>query len=217
MFAMMFRTQWRWTRTTVFGIAALALVFPTLARFFSKSNGSVDPLVQVLDGYNMLGPLLGFLALLGPFVLAALPWTVDHEARHVYPLALPVEWSWWVGTRFAVGAITLLVPTLALYIGAVATVSALELPPLLRAYPGALALRFLLASMLSYSASFALQYLAGRRATHVAVTVLVALLGVSLVAMIFGQADLIERAGEALFVWPGPLALFVDPWTLIDV
>lgn len=217
MFAMMFRTQWRWTRAIVFGIAALALVFPTLARYLLRSTGTVDPLAQILDGYNALGPLLGFLALLGPFVLAALPWTIDNETRHVYPLALPVEWSWWVGTRFVIGAITLLVPTVALYIGAVATVSVIELPPLLRAYPGALALRFLLASLLSYSASFALQYLAGRRATHVAVSILVGMLGLGLVAMLFGQSDLVERAGEWGFVWPGPLALFIDPWTLIDV
>ena len=217
MFAMMFRTQWRWTRAIVFGIAALALVFPTLARYLLRSTGTVDPLAQILDGYNALGPLLGFLALLGPFVLAALPWTIDNETRHVYPLALPVEWSWWVGTRFVIGAITLLVPAIALYIGAVATVSVIELPPLLRAYPGALALRFLLASLLSYSASFALQYLAGRRATHVAVSILVGMLGLGLVAMLFGQSDLVERAGEWAFVWPGPLALFVDPWTLIDV
>ena len=217
MFAMMFRTQWRWTRAIVFGIAALALVFPTLARYLLRSTGTVDPLAQILDGYNALGPLLGFLALLGPFVLAALPWTIDNETRHVYPLALPVEWSWWVGTRFVIGAITLLVPTIALYIGAVATVSVIELPQLLRAYHGALALRFLLASLLSYSASFALQYLAGRRATHVAVSILVGIMGLGLVAMLFGQSDLVERAGEWIFVWPGPLALFVDPWTLIDV
>lgn len=217
MFAMMFRTQWQWTRNAVLGIAAMAFVFPTLARYLARSGGSGDPLVQVLDGYNTLGPLLGFLALFGPFVLAALPWTIDHEARHVYPLALPVEWSQWVSTRFAIGAITLLLPTIALYLGAIATLSVIELPPLLRAYPGALALRFLLASMLSYSASFALQYLAGRRAAQFALSVLVGILALGLAAVLFGQSDLIERAGEWLFVWPGPLALFIEPWTLIDV
>lgn len=217
MFAMMFRTQWQWTRTAVLGIALLAMVFPTLARYLTSSYGAGDPLMQVLLGYAVLGPLLGFLALLGPFVLAALPWTIDHEARHVYPLALPVEWSRWVGTRFVIGALTLLVPALALYIGAFATVSTIELPPLLRAYPGALALRFLLASLIAYSASFALQYLAGRRASHVAVAILVGLAAIGLIAMLAGQMDLLERAGERLFVWPGPLALFTDPWTLIDV
>lgn len=217
MFAMMFRTQWRWTRVAVMSIAGLALIFPTLARYLTRSLGSEDALRQVLDGFQVLGPMLGFLALLGPFILAALPWTIDHETRHVYPLSLPVEWSWWVGTRFVIGAITLVIPAIALYIGAWATVSALELPPLLRAYPGALAIRFLLASLLSYAISFALQYLAGRRATHVAATGLVAVLVIILAATLVGQTDLVERAAEYLFVWPGPLALFIEPWTLLDV
>jgi len=217
MFAMMFRIQWRWTRLAVLGIAALALVFPTLARYLSRSAGGGTALVQVLDGFAVLGPMLGFLALLGPFVLAALPWTIDHETRHVYPLALPVEWSWWVRTRFVIGALTLVIPAVALYIGAWATVSTINLPPLLRAYPGALAFRFFLASLLAYAISFALQYLAGRRATHVAAGVLVGVLVIVLGATLSGQADLLERAAELLFLWPGPLALFFQPWTLIDV
>lgn len=217
MLAMMLRTQWRWTRTVVLGIATLALVFPTLARYLARGSGSGTALNQVLDGYTVLGPMLGFLALLGPFVLAALPWTIDHETRHVYPLSLPVRWPWWVGTRFAIGAATLLLPALALYVGALATVSTIELPPLLRAYPGALAFRFLLASLVSYAISFALQYLAGRRATQVAVSFLVGVLIVVLAATLLGQGALIERVASYLFVWPGPLSIFVEPWTLIDV
>lgn len=217
MLAMMARTQWRWTRMVVLGIATLALVFPTLARYLARGGGSDSTVVQLLDGYTVLGPMLGFLALLGPFVLAALPWTIDHETRHVYPLSLPVSWPWWVGTRFAIGAATLLIPAFALYLGALVTVSAVELPPLLHAYPGALAFRFLLASLVSYAMSFALQYLAGRRATHVALGILVGGLIVVLAGTLLGLGALIERAAGYLFIWPGPLSIFVEPWTLIDV
>lgn len=217
MLAMLARTQWRWTRLVVFGIATLALVFPTLARYMARGGGSSGTVSQLLDGYTVLGPMLGFLALLGPFVLAALPWTIDHETRHVYPLSLPVSWPWWVGTRFAVGAATLLIPALALYIGALVTVSSVELPPLLHAYPGALAFRFLLASLVSYALCFALQYLAGRRATHVALGILVGVLVVVLAATLLGQSALVERVTGYLFLWPGPLSIFVEPWTLIDV
>jgi hypothetical protein len=217
MFAMMAWTQWRWTRTVVYGIAALAFVFPTLTRFLARNFGSDENLAQVLDGFAVLGPMLGFLSLLGPFALAALPWTIDNETRHVYPLSLPVPWQWWVGTRFAVGALSLIIPAVALWAGAVATVSVIELPPLLHAYPGALALRFLLACLVSYSLSFALQYLAGRRATQVAVGFLVSVLLVVIAATMLGQEPLLERIARYVFVWPGPLAIFVEPWTLIDV
>lgn len=217
MLAMMARLHWRWTRLAVLGIAALALIFPTLARYLARTAGSPETLSQLLDGYALLGPMLGFLALLGPFVLAALPWTIDHETRHVYPLSLPVSWPWWVGTRFAVGAATLIVPSVALYVGAVVAVSSVDLPPLLRGYPGALALRFLLACLVSYSASFALQYLAGRRATQVALTFLVGVLVVVLAGTLLGQGAALERIAGYLFLWPGPLSIFVEPWTLIDV
>ncbi len=115
------------------------------------------------------------------------------------------------------GAATLLIPAFALYVGAVVAVSSVDLPPLLRGYPGALALRFLLACLVSYSASFALQYLAGRRATQVAVTFLVGVLVVVLAGTLLGQGAVLERFAGYLFLWPGPLSIFVEPWTLIDV
>ena len=217
MFMAMFRTQWRWTSLAVLGIALLAFVFPSLAWRLARDAGSPSNVAQILDGFWVLSPLLGFLALLGPFVLAALPWTIDHETRHVYPLSLPIRWTHWVGMRYAIGAITLLLPALALYAGGVAVLAQVELPPLLQGYPGLLALRFLLASLLAYSASFALQYLAGRKATLVAVLFVLAVVVIGLAATLLGQETTVERAVGLLFRWPGPLAIFVEPWTLIDV
>ena len=217
MFAMMFRTQWQWTRLPLLGFAALAFVFPSLAWQIGRAAGSPGNAAQLLDGFALLGPMLGFLALLGPFVIAALPWTIDHQTQHVYPLALPVSWARWVGMRFAIGALTLVLPAFALYVGAAATVAQFTLPPLLQSYAAALALRFLLAALVAYSGAFALQYLAGRRATQVAVTAMVGVLGLVLIATLLGLGSQVEYAFELLFRAPGPLAIFVEPWTLIDV
>ena len=217
MFAMILRTQWSWTRAAVGGFALLAFFFPALAwRAFSTSRAD-ETLLGVMDAFAMLGPLLGFLAVLGPFVVAALPWTIDHEAKHVYALSLPITWSRFVWMRFVAGATTLVLPTVALYAGCQLVLAGIELPPLLRAYPGALALRFLFACLLAYSATFALQYLAGKRA---AVVVLAALLGIGVVAVMlamFGLGDAVSAFGSFMFDWPGPLSIFVEPWTLIDV
>lgn len=217
MFMAMFRTQWRWTSLAVLGVSLLAFVFPSLAWRLARQAGSPSNVAQILDGFTLLSPMLGFLALLGPFVIAALPWTIDHETRHVYPLSLPIHWRQFVTNRFVIGAITLLLPALAMYLGAQAALAQVELPTLLHGYPGLLALRFLLACLLAYSISFALQYLAGRRAAVVAVLFVLFVVVVTLAAMLLGQEAKLERAVGLLFRWPGPLAIFVEPWTLIDV
>ncbi len=217
MFAMIVRTQWSWTRASVGGFSLLALFFPAISwRIFASSRGD-EAVMQVMNGFAALGPMLGFLAVLGPFVLAALPWTIDHEAKHVYALSLPVTWARFVWMRFAAGAITMVLPALALYVGCRGVLAMLELPPLLRAYPAALSLRFLIACLVAYGVTFALQYLAGRRA---AVVVLVSLLGMGVVAValtLMGLSEAVTAFGNFMFDWPGPLAIFVEPWTLIDV
>ncbi len=217
MFAMMFRTQWAWTRNALIGFSTLAFVFPALAWRLANVGSRGSDTQQLMDGFALLGPMLGFLALVGPFVLAALPWGIDAETKHVYPLSLPISWSQWVGMRFAAGALTILIPAVALYIGSRLTLGMIELPPLLRGYPGALAFRFLLASLVAYGLTFALQYLAGRRAAAVALVLMLGSAASIMLLFILGMSDIAEAIGRAVFEWPGPLAIFVEPWTLIDV
>lgn len=217
MFAMVLRTQWNWTRNSVIGFAALSFVFPALAWRLASTVAPGRESLQVMEGFAALGPMLGFLALFGPFVIAALPWGIDHETKHVYPLSLPISWPKWVGMRFAAGALTLLIPALALYAGSRLTLSMLELPPLLRGYAGALAFRFLLASIVAYGLTFALQYLAGKRAAAVALIILLSIGATMVTLLLLGMSDIADALGRALFEWPGPLAIFVEPWTLIDV
>lgn len=217
MFAMILRTQWAWTRVLVALLALIAFLTPVFAWRISGGNSRAPGAMQLMQGLVLLGPMLGFLALFDSFVLAVYPWTIDAETKHVYPLSLPITWSRYVGMRYFAGALTLLVPALALYVGSRFAVSMITLPPLLQAYPGTLAFRFLLAALVAYSASFALQYLAGRRAT------IVALLLVLVPTLIFAAAELAgargfgDAVGRFLFEWPGPFSVFSQPWVLIDV
>ena len=217
MFVMILRTHWAWTRLLVGAVALLAFLMPAFAWRISKGYSESVSVLQLMDGLSVLGPMLGFLALFGSFVLAVYPWTLDAETKHVYPLALPVSWTRYVGMRYAAGALTLLVPSLALYIGCRFALSLITLPPMLQAYPGALAVRFLLAALVAYSASFALQYLAGRRAALVAL-LLVLGFAVTLTAMeISGAKALSDAIGVFLFDFPGPFGVFTQSWVLIDV
>ena len=142
---------------------------------------------------------------------------MDAEAQHVYPLALPISWPRFVVTRYLAGAATLLLPALALYAGARATLAMIEIPALLQVYPGALAVRFYLAAFVAYSATFALQYIAGRQAVVVALLLLLGAVGIGSGLWLLGLESVTDATLEFLFEWPGPLAVFTDPWTLIDV
>lgn len=217
MFAMIARTQFAWTRHVLGGFAVIAFLMPALAWRLAGDNAGATGAAQLLDGFSALGPMLGFLSFLGPFVVAAYPWMVDAESNHVYPLSLPLRWERFVAMRYLAGALSLLIPVIALYLGARLALAFIVLPDLLQSYAGPVAVRFFLAALVSYSATFALQYLAGRNATRVALVLLVAL-GVLLVILgVTGQVRAANAIGTFLFEWPGPFAIFTDPWTLIDV
>lgn len=217
MIAMLVRTQWSWTRNALLGFASITFLAPALAWRISAGGNEAAAAVQVMSGFANVGMLLAIIALLGSFAIAALPWTLDAEARHVYPLSLPLTWPRFVAVRYFAGAASLVVPALALYFGALATLAMIEMPALLQAYPGALAIRFYLAAFVAYSATFALQYLAGRQAVVVALFVVLGFVGIGFGLWLLGLEDAVDAAVQFLFTWPGPLAVFTDPWTLIDV
>jgi len=217
MFSMILRTQMGWTRVQVAFFTLLAFLAPALAWRLNAGAGT-GRMSDVAEGLSMLlGPMAGLLALFGAFILAILPWTIDAETKHVYPLSLPISWPRYVGMRYLAGALTLLLPTVALYIGSLFALSMIELPPLLRAYPAAFAFRFLLAALVAYSASFALQHLAGRRAAIVALMLILSLGFLVVVMSLVGRASFGDAIGQFLFNWPGPLAVFTQSWVLIDV
>lgn len=217
MFSMILRTHWASTRLLVAAVALLAFLMPAFAWRIASRGGSSVNVLQLMDGFSGLGPMLAFLALFGSFVLAVYPWTLDAETKHVYPLALPISWTRYVGMRYVAGALTLLAPALALYLGCRLALSLITLPPMLQAYPGALAVRFLLAALVAYSASFALQYLAGRRAAVVALIVVLTF-AVTLTALeLTGAKGVSDAIGLFLFDFPGPFGVFSQSWVLIDV
>jgi hypothetical protein len=163
------------------------------------------------------GAFFGILATLTAMSLAWRPWVVDAGLRHVGPLSLPVPWSTFVRLRFLAGATLLLAPAFAVWIGGIIATTATPVPPTLHAYPGGVAVRFLLASLVSYAAGFLLQYVAGKQAVRVAVILLVIVAVVEMGASVFGYESVAVRVWSALTTWPGPLSVFGVRWMLIDV
>jgi hypothetical protein len=126
--------------------------------------------------------------------------------------------------KMGAGAILTALPAMFLWAGSHFAVSSVTLPAGLQAYPNALALRFLMASLLAYAGVFALA--AGTIRTAVTVvsagllllvaggtlnTFLASTLGTS------APADLIESLLSTIGSPHGPLGVFTGSWTLIDV
>jgi hypothetical protein len=144
-------------------------------------------------------------------------WAADHRGKHVYALSLPIPRWHYVLLRFAAGAAMLAGPVFAFWIASVVAVSSVTIPENLNAYPHALAIRFALATFVSYSIFFAISSGTARAAGYVLV-VLGGILAVQvLLAAAGSDSDFSMRIFTRLVEWPGPLEIFTGRWMLIDV
>jgi len=216
MFNQILLTQFKWTRITLASISVVVFLAPAAAWRLGGSLGQPGA-SAIISGFSGIGPVLAMFAILGSFMLVVQPWQMDHAARHVYALSLPIKWSAYVSLRFAAGAVTLLVPTVALWLGSLLVLSMLDLPETLRGYPGALALRFFIAALLTHAATFLLQYIAGKKAGIVVLLVLVCVALGMILLEATGNRAVSEQIGRFLVEWPGPLSVFAMDWKLIDV
>lgn len=211
-------THAKWTRSMVLSVALIAFLLPAAVwNLFGSFDGNAAFARPFIEGFSSAGPFAAFMACLTGFLMAALPWQVDGQAKHVYPLSLPITWPRYVGYRFASGALLLGVPALALLLGCLLALSMVDLPPVVRAYPVAFALRYLVASLLAYGMSFALQYLGGRRAAPILLGLLVGLVALPIVLEVLDLAPLRSWLVRLLVEWPGPFAVFAETWRLVDV
>lgn len=218
MFRQILLTQFRWTRTLLLIVSVFVFAVPTLAWNIGGDgyNGALAPLA-VMNGFATVGPMLVLSAWTLGFLLVALPWGADSQSRHVYALSLPIPWSQYVAMRFGAGAITLLLPAVALWLGSLLVVAMVDIPESLRAYPGLLAIRFLLGTMLAYALSFLLQYVAGRRAAIVLLVLLITVATLTMGLALAGKQQLFVSLTKWMIEWPGPLSVFAQEWRLIDV
>lgn len=217
MFTQILYTQWRWTRASLGAFIVFGFVLPVALWRLMGPNEGTTTAATLMSAFEQIGAFLAVVALLGGFVLAVQPWTVDAATKHVYPLSLPITWPRYVAMRYGAGALSLLGPAIALWLGCLVTIAMVDLPATMHAYPGTLAARFLLASLITYSAVFALQYLTGRRAVLFLLGILLLFLLGAMILDLTGNREMRERITSLIFEWPGPLSVFTADWSLIDV
>ena len=156
--------------------------------------------------------------------LALSSWNWDHQLKHVYALSLPItRWEYTLQKMLA-GATLALVPVAGLWIGSHVAIASIDLPDGLNAYPNELAIRFLFAILLAYSAFFA----AAAGTVKTTLWVVGSILAFVLLGTIandvlgyyvdyFSRVHVVENVLQWMAYAPGPFEVFTGSWSLIDV
>ncbi len=214
MFRAILYTQWKWTRLALLPGVVIAFSLPVLSVQGAGDSRLPYWVLRGVGGYGVWFPALA--AALG-LLVAVTAWREDHRGGHVYALSLPVERWRYALLRFAAGAVLLAGPIVALWLGSLLATAAASIPPTLRAYPNAVALRFALAALVAYGLFFAVSAGTARTATYVLGGV-AALIAFDVLLQAAGANVSVSRE---VWAWltraPGPMAVFTGRWMLIDV
>lgn len=219
MFRAMLRVQWRWLRAPLLILSASGLVAPAGVMGTLGMDGvSWDPGALIVRG-EVLGGVIAFYSVVAGLAAGYVLWSADDRVGHTYALSLPItrrRFVWW---RAAGGLLALCVPALAVWIGSVAAVSTLELPPALHVYPTWFALRAYAAMAMGFAAMFVFRFGMTRRARAMAF----ALAFLFITAMIIESEAMnisggpLNRAARLLDAPASPLSLLFSRWPLVDV
>jgi hypothetical protein len=216
MLSTMIRAQWKAAWHVVLALAVAAAALPLVSVRIGW-RGAEPNLPRFLTELQLWGLFYPGLAAVSALALAVAIWHSDRRGHHIYALLLPLPRWRYVLLRYAAGLALLLPVLLALWLGTIAAVSGLDLPPGVRAYPHALALKFGLALVLLFGLAFAVAGASARSigiGLRVAGLVLAAHIAVSLLKP---GTSLLWLIASALAGWPGPFAPLGGRWMLIDV
>lgn len=223
----MFFVHWKAARWGLLPFLVAAFALPLLSvQGLGGEGGTADVnrfAFRLMEAGALWSALFPLLAVSVGAVLALSAWVWDHHSGHVYALTLPLARWRYASLKFGTGALIMLLPVGTFALGAWLATASVALPPGLEAYPGALVLRFLAATLTAYALFFAMA--AGTIRTVVLV------LGGGLLALVFGNVVL-GLVGDlfgfdavtvttallrGLVAWPSPLRIFAGNWMLFDV
>ena len=228
MFKSMLFLHWKQARPGLALAIVASFALPIIAveglgRPVGRNAASVDA-YRFIAAFDSWLPLFPLLALGVGVVLALSAWNWDHQLKHVYALSLPMtRWEYTLKKLLA-GVTLCAAPAAAMWVGAHLAAASIDLPTGLKAYPNELSIRFLFATLISYSVWFALA--AGTiRTTAWVVGSCLGFMFFGLIAndvlstyfVYFEQVVVVEEIINWLMHAPGPFEVFTGNWSLIDV
>jgi hypothetical protein len=224
----MLLVHWKQARLLLFPFIVAAFGLPLLVVQGFGGGGDEQPVsleaYRILASYQVWLPYFPMLAAAVGGVVALTAWNWDHHLGHVYALSLPVSRWEYVMLKMGAGAVLLLVPVIALWLGAHVASASITIPEGLRSYPNQLAFRFFAATMIAYSLFFAMGAGTIRTTLWIVGAVFAFIIGGNLMTtMLELYMPTLERVNvvQAVIGWllraGGPFAVFTGNWTLIDV
>lgn len=215
MFNAVLYTQWKWARIPLLLLTLASFSLPVLSVRSQYDPGI--PAVALLSRIQSWGVLYPVLALGVGLLIAMIIWIPDRAGRHVYALSMPLPRWRFVLLRFGAGLVLVLAPVILLGVGALIATVVTRLPPGVNAYPGAITLRFLLATLVAFSLAFAVA--AGTsRLTRVVLGIICMVIAVEIALALAGVTgvDPVLRLLEWMASPTGPLDIFAGRWMLFD-
>jgi hypothetical protein len=218
-FRTMLFVQWKLQRTEILAVTLVAAVIAPVD-VWARSGAGVDT-SRLMTGLMSSGSLIrtagALLAISIGALFALRPFLLDSRVQHAYTLALPLTRSRFALTRAATGMMLCLIPAVGFLIGTLVAAQALPDTLLVRKFPVALALRFLLAVATAFAVFFGLQYGLGNRARRWVLISALTVLGVEVFGQFTLRTSVVVPTIEALTGSFSPLRLFLDRWVLFDV
>ena len=214
MFKVILMAQWKWTRLLLLPAVVVGFALPILSVQDLESSTASWYVIRDAAAWSVwFAAFAGALGLL----VGTSAWLSDHRGGHVYALSLPVERWRYVLLRYGSGALLLVAPIAAMWIGALLATASVELQVGLNTYPNALAVRFALAVLVSYSIFFAVSSATSRTAGYILTVIGGVIIAELLLNAVGAPAQLIGPLLDGVWNWPGPLDVFSGRWMLIDV
>ena len=212
----MIRIQWKACWHLVIALAVAALALPIISVRLGW-RGAAANLPRFLTELELWGLFYPGLAAVAALVLGVAIWRSDRRGHHIYALLLPVARWRYVLLRYVAGLVLLIPVALALWLGAIVATSQLDLPPGIRVFPHALAVKFALALLLFFGLVFTAAA-ASSRSLGIALRVAGLFLAVDVAVLLLSpKTNLLWTLVTALASWPGPFAPLGGRWMLIDV
>jgi hypothetical protein len=212
MFRQILFTQWRWGAPLMVLLGILAIAIPVGA----LSTLPVTP-SGILDRVAFWGWLYPMLAVLTGLLIGTSTWAADHRGNHVYALTLPVPRWYYALLRYGAGVVLTVAVGVVAWIGALFATSGLDLPTGLQTFAGAVAVRFLLTSVLVYSVVFAMASGTNRTAGWILASLGGLILAEFLVDAFGSEVNILETLAILAGSAGGPFALFSGTWMLVAI
>ncbi|MBL8984389.1 MAG: hypothetical protein JNL26_19540 [Gemmatimonadetes bacterium] len=157
---------WQWLRLPLALLSLVGAAIPVLgiSSPWTVSAPSVD---AILASAGLVGLLIAVVAVLAGAITGDVLWRQDARHGHSYAMSLPIRRDTFLRYRAACGALLLLVPAIAIFLGIAAINVGAELPPGVRTYAWETASRAWVVMVMALSLTLGLRLGLGVRGRRV--------------------------------------------------